>query len=707
MTKVIKIDPLNCVIYTVQARFKMLAQTLLNPKSILVVGGSDNTDHLGGSVLKNLIDNDFRGDLFVLNPKRERVQGLPSYHSPDEVPNAELAIFAIPAGEIYPLMKVLIENKGTRAFMIYSAGFSELSTQGKHLEQEILKLVERSGSNLLGPNNIGLVNTNFAGIFTRPVPHLDPKGVDFVSGSGATAVFTLEAARKTGLTFNSLITVGNSAQIGIEEVLEHWDETHKEGQGSQVKTLYLETVRNPGKFLKHCISLRRKGCRLVGLKSGSTAKGSEAAASHTGAMSSPDLFVQALFDKAGVIRCHSRYALVTIAGLLQLARKPVKRLAVITHAGGPGVILTDHLVRNGLDVPSFEGWHKETLKGILNPGAAVGNPVDLLATGSADQLRQVINYCDDKVDDVDGIVVIFGSPGLGSVDEAYEVIRSKMFTCKKPLFPVLPSVVNLEAEIDQFVQGGHIAFFDESLLGRGLGKIAKTSLPEQEVTSSPENKQKLIENMISDLPSDFIDDGQAFDLIELLGIETPEQVFIDLDQPLEVLPSNMRFPVVAKAIGILHKTEQKALELNIWSIDQLVQAQKRLAAIPGAKRLMIQEMLDGTELYVGSQSIPDYPPLIVFGAGGIYLESLRDITQALAPIHPKDASKLIEKLKIRKILEGARGSEVIDSDKYAQIISLISQLVVQIPRIAELDLNPLIANSKGITAVDARIRLES
>ena len=683
----------------------MLAQALLNPKSILVVGGSNNVDHLGGSVLKNLIDCGFDGELCVLNPKRERVQGLRSYSAPEEVPRIELAIFAIPAGEIYPIMESLIEQKGTRAFLVYSAGFSELNEEGKQLEKDILELVEQTGSTLLGPNNIGMVNTNYAGIFTKPIPKLDPNGVDFVSGSGATAVFTLEAARQTGLTFNSLITVGNSAQIGIEEVLEHWDETHSEGQGSQVKMIYMETVRKPRKFLKHCISLRQKGCRIVGLKSGSTAKGSEAAASHTGAMASPDLFVQALLDKAGVIRCHSRYALVTIAGLLQLTKEPVTKIAVITHAGGPGVILTDHLVRNGLDVPTLETRHKKYLKDLLNPGAAVGNPIDLLATGNADQLRQVIEYCDEKVEQVDAIAVIFGSPGLGSVHEAYQVIRKKMFACHKPLFPVLPSVVNLKDEIDAFVKEGHIAFFDESLLGRGLGKIAKTPVPGNKAADLPQETIDRIKSHISQLPSGFLEDREAFKLIQLLGIETPTQIFINLDQQIQVLPSNMRYPVAVKATGILHKTDQKALELNVLSDNELADAQKRLSKLPGANGLMIQEMHQGTELYVGSKSIPDFPPLVVFGAGGIFLESFRDITQALAPVDPEEAIARINSLKVNAVLKGARGHAAIDLEGYANIISSISQLICIAPRIAELDLNPLMAGPHGITAVDVRIRL--
>ena len=442
-----------------------------------MVGGSNNLDHLGGSVLRNLLDQGYDGELMVLNPRRASVQGVRSYSDPEDLPEVELAIFAIPAEAIYPIVECLIDQNITRAFIVYSAGFSELDEKGRRMEEKLLKLVKKSGSVMLGPNNIGMSNRNYAGVFTKPVPKLEAGGVDFVSGSGATAVFTLEAAKRTGLTFNSLISVGNSAQIGIEEVLAHWDETYTDGVSSRVKMLYMETIKNPKKFMKHSISLRQKGCSLVALKSGVTKKGSEAAASHTGAMASPDIFVQALLDKSGVIRCHSRYALITIAGLLQLSASKASRFAIITHAGGPAVILTDHLEKNGLDVPTLDARHRTVIRGLLNPGAAVSNPIDLLATGTAEQLEAVIDYCETQVDEVDGIVVIFGSPGLGSVTRAYEVIHQKSVSCTKPLFPVLPSVVNLEEEIEHFVNRGHIGFFDESLLGRGLGKVASVPDP--------------------------------------------------------------------------------------------------------------------------------------------------------------------------------------------------------------------------------------
>ena len=683
----------------------MLPSQLTNPKSILVVGGSDNLDHLGGSVLKNLLDQGYKGELMVLNPKRTIVQGIRSYKDTAEVPDVELAIFAIPAGAIYPVMKALIDDNVTRAFLVYSAGFSELDEEGRRLENKLLELVNQSGSVLLGPNNIGMANRNFAGVFTKPVPKLDPGGVDFVSGSGATAVFTLEAARCTGLTFNSLITVGNSAQIGIEEVLAHWDQTYVKGESSRVKMLYMESLKNPEKFLKHSISLRQKGCSLVALKSGITEKGSAAAASHTGAMASPDIFVQALLDKAGVIRCHSRYALITIAGLLQLSDAPVSRFAVITHAGGPAVILTDHLEKNGLDVPTLSDHQISYIKGMLNPGAAASNPIDLLATGTAEQLEAMIDYCDTQVDEVDAIVVIFGSPGLGSVSRAYEVIHQKSISCTKPLFPVLPSVVNLEKEIDQFVNKGHIAFFDESLLGRALGKVASVGDPREVLYEADLIEKGEIDKLVAGAPEGFLSAGDSFDIIRHSGIQVAQPVLISRDDKITSLPTGMKYPLVMKATGILHKTEKNAVALDLRSLQELQEAQLRLAETEGCKGLLIQQMTEGTEVYIGAKRIDGYPPLVLFGAGGIFIEVLQDIKSTLSPVDADQVMKLLRGLKSYRILEGIRGQQGIDLEAFAQAVVRVAALVNAVPRIRELDINPLMAGPDSLVAVDVRIRL--
>jgi len=403
----------------------MLHPKLIRPESIVVIGGSDRLDHLGGSVLKNLIDQNFKGDLFVVNPKKDTVQGLKSYREVENIPEVDLAIIAIAAHEIPEVIKILTAKKNTKGFIIYSAGFSELNENGAKLEQEISDMITKVGGSLLGPNNIGMLNENYAGVFTRPIPKLNPKGADFVSGSGAAAVFTIEAAHQMGLTFSGLYTVGNSAQIGIEEILEYLDFSYEEGKSSPVKMLYIEGLKKPEKFLKHCLSLKRKGCEILALKAGNSEEGTKAASSHTGAMATSNIFVQALFNKVGIIRCHSRYELINTAGILVLTRSKLTKFAIITHAGGLGVMLTDALCNNGLQVPSLQSNHQDNLACLLYPGASVKNPIDILATGSADQLDKVIAYCDLSISEVEAMIVIFGSPGLGSVKEAYQVISDQ------------------------------------------------------------------------------------------------------------------------------------------------------------------------------------------------------------------------------------------------------------------------------------------
>ena len=684
----------------------MLPKELTDPKSILVVGGSENPDQLGGSVLKNLLDQQYKGQLFVLNPKRDRVQGIVSFKDVEEAPYADLAIFAIPAANIYPILKVLSLQKKIRAYIIYSAGFSELNEEGRKLEQKILNLINKTGSCLLGPNNIGLLNRNFAGIFTKPIPKLDAGGVDFVSASGATAVFTLEAAQQTGLSFNSVITVGNGAQIGIEEVLQHWDETFAKQTSSRVKLLYIEGLREPEKFLHHCISLRNKGCHLVALKAGSTEKGIEAAASHTGAMASPDLFVQALFEKAGVIRCHSRYALITIAGLLQLSASAISKLAVITHAGGPGVILTDHLVNNGLDVPTFSEHHLRMIKNMLFPGASASNPIDLLATGTAEQLETVIEYCDEEIDEIDGIIVIFGSPGLGSVKAAYEVIHKRTNLDRKPIFPVLPSVVNLKEDIQEFLNKGHIAFFDESLVGHGLGKISKINRPEVYTEQIEPTESTRIRKVLQRSGSGYLEPSECLEILRHIGIQTVDQFVVSKKTDLNKLVKKIEFPLVMKVIGIIHKTDQNGVILNLNSLKELQSSYRRLMALKGATGVLIQPMVSGLEVFIGAKRVIGFPPLILFGFGGIYVEIMKEFKQVLAPLSTSQAFKLLSELKGHEILQGVRGKKGIDLEQFAKSISAISLLMTEFPEIVELDINPLKANSSQVIAVDARIRIE-
>jgi len=293
----------------------MINQQLINPKSIVVIGGSNDVTKPGGKVLKNLIDNHFPGMLYVTNPKETEIQGIKCYQDPAELPEVDLAILAIAAKYCPAVVETLAHQKNTRAFIIFSAGFHEESEEGAILEKQIVDTINSVNGCLIGPNCIGMMNHNHTSVFSLPIPRMEPHGVDFISGSGATAVFIMESGMSNGLSFGSVYSVGNSAQMGVEDVLKYLDDTYDPVKSSRVKLLYIESINKPDMLLKHASSLIRKGCKIAAIKSGSSSAGSRAASSHTGALASSDTAVDALFRKAGIVRCYGREELVTVAAV--------------------------------------------------------------------------------------------------------------------------------------------------------------------------------------------------------------------------------------------------------------------------------------------------------------------------------------------------------------------------------------------------------
>jgi acetyltransferase len=684
----------------------MLNKKLLNPKSIVVVGASNNIKTPGGRVLKNLLNHNFKGELFTVNPKETEVQGLKCYQNITDIPNVDVAIIAISANFTLETVKVLTQQKNTKGFIIFSAGFSEKDEEGVQLEQQIVDEIIAVGGTLLGPNNIGLINQNYAGVFTTPIPKLDKNGVDFISGSGATAVFIMEAAMATGLTFSSVYSVGNSAQIGVEEVLQHFDETFNLDTSSKIKLLYIESIENPQKLLKHARSLIKKGCKIAAIKAGSSSAGSRAASSHTGALANSDVAVDALFKKAGIVRCYGRNELITVASIFTLPQLKGKNIAIITHAGGPAVMLTDALSKNGLSVPEIKGKESEELLSKLYLGSSVSNPIDFLATGTAEQLETIIDYCEDKFDEIDAMAVIFGSPGLFEVYDVYDVIHKKMKTCKKPIFPILPSVINVKNEIDYFISKGNINFPDEVLFGNALAKtmfIEKTTSREKTVLKT---NNQIIRSIIENSTDGYLQPQQVREL--LIAAEVPmvnETVCKTKTECISAIDI-LQFPVVMKVVGPIHKSDVGGIILNISSKEALVISFDTIMKIEGATSVLLQPMKKGTELFIGAKKEGDFGHLVLCGLGGIYIEVLKDIQTELAPVSKNEAVEMIQNLKSYKIIQVIRNQEGINENEFAEIITKVSNLVTIAPEIVELDLNPLFGNSKEIFAVDARIRIE-
>ena len=693
----------------------MINQQLLNPASIVVIGGSNNVHKPGGSIVRNLISGGYQGTLRIVNPKEDEVQGIKAFHDARELPPTDLAILVVAARFCPDYVELLAKEKQTRAFIIISAGFGEETKAGAELEQRILDTCEMYGAALIGPNCIGLLNRNHHSVFTLPIPNLDPKGADFISGSGATAVFILESAVIKGLKFNSVWSIGNGKQIGIEDVLQYMDDNFDPDRDSKVKLLYIENIADPDKLLFYASNLIRKGCRIAAIKAGSSESGSRAASSHTGAIASSDSAVEALFRKAGIVRCFSREELTTVGCIFTLPPLNGKNFAIVTHAGGPGVMLTDALSKGGLNVPKIEGPDAEELKTKLFAGSSTANPIDFLATGTAEQLGTIIDYCDQKFDQIDAIAVIYGTPGLTQLYEAYDVLDRKIRECKKPIFPILPSLHTAGPEVAEFLAKGHVNFSDEVTLATALSQIMRTPKPApfevQLYGIDITRLHKIIYRETNRLKFEGITTGYLApdtvrEILSCAGIPmVPEQVSSSKDE-LIAFAEKTGYPVVAKVVGPVHKSDVGGVTLNIRTAEHLSLEFDRMMQIPDATGVMVQKMLKGTELFIGAKYEERFGHVVLCGLGGIFVEVLKDVSSGLAPLSYGEAFSMIHSLRGYKIIKGTRGQTGLNEQKYAEIIVRLSTLLRFATEIKEIDINPLLADEHSVTAVDARIRIE-
>lgn len=685
----------------------MINNQLLHPESIVIIGGSNNKHKPGGAIVRNILQGGYKGVLRIVNPKEDEVQGIKAFNDCKVLPPTDLAILVVAAKYCPEYVEYLASEKGVKAFIIISAGFGEETKKGAEMENLILASCEKYGCALIGPNCIGLMNSWYHGVFTKPIPQLRTNGVDFISSSGATAVFILESAVSKGLPFNSVWSVGNAKQINVEEVLQYMDETFDAERDSHIKLLYIENVSDPDKLLFHASSLIRKGCRIAAIKSGSSESGSRAASSHTGAIASSDSAVEALLRKAGIVRCFSREELTTVGCIFTLPKFSGKNFAIVTHAGGPGVMLTDALAKGGLQVPKLEGPLVEELKAQLFPGAAVSNPIDILATGTPEHLGIAIDYCEKKFDNIDAIFVIFGSPGLVQLYEAYDVLHKKILECKKPIFPILPSMNTAGPEVAEFLAKGHVNFADEVTVANCLVRVMNTPNPAPSELELYGVDVIKIRDIISGIKgSGYLPPHLVREIFSCAGIPTvPECVSADKDTLL-AFAEKVGYPVVAKVVGPVHKSDVGGVSLNIRTKEHLDMEIERLMQIPDATAVMVQKMIKGTELFIGAKYEPRFGHIVLCGLGGIFVEVLKDVSSGLAPLSVSEAESMIHSLRGYKIIKGTRGQKGINEHKYMEIIVRLSTILRFATEIKEMDINPLLADADNVIAVDARIRVE-
>jgi len=680
---------------------------LFKPKSIVVIGGSENQSKPGGKVLANIVEHHYNGSLQVVNPGGARVMGLPTCSSVVDLPDTpQLAIIAIPAPRVAEALGQL-GRKGTKATVILSAGFGEKDEQGKQEERRLASIADSFGMTIIGPNCSGFMTPHYSGKFAGIIPQLKPHSIDFMSGSGATVDLVMEQAVLRGLSFCNVVNVGNSVQTGVEDLIGLYDKNYGT-EGSPILMLYLEALKKPDLLLKHARSLTKKGCAIVAIKSGISESGARAAASHTGAMATDDKAVQALFDKAGIIRVQSKMELVDVACVLLAtgARLNGNRACVITDAGGPGVMLTDELERQGLNLPVLKAQTQKRLRKILPPESAVANPVDCLPSRTPSQVREIFRtITEEEAENIDVIAIQVGNPGMSDNTEIYKEVGHAMQTSPIPVVPTLSSVSTCTSLIKGFTDQGNFYFTDEVNLGRALGKL----LGRPRVFETSEDVQDydragiemIVKGYSGPLPAHAVKN-----VLEKAGFQFPPQEEAASFKELKKICHAIGYPLALKILGPLHKSDLGGVRLNITTAEKAEQAWKELMRIKGAQGVMVQKMVEGTEVILGASRAEKIGHLVMFGLGGIYTEILKDVRFGLAPLAVQECRDMLTGVRAYPILQGIRGQEGISVDILAGYLERLSRLVYDFPAISEIDINPLKGAGSNLYVIDARIIMD-
>lgn len=677
---------------------------LFKPKSIVVVGGSESRSKPGGKVLANIVDHHYQGTLWVVNPGNATVMGLPTFQSVTDLPGVpELAIIAIPAVFVGEALGQL-GRRGTKAAVILSAGFGEKGEEGKKEERRLLAIAQEAGMTIIGPNCSGFMTPHYSGKFAGIIPELKPRSIDFISGSGATVDLVMEQAVLRGLSFCNVVNVGNSVQIGVEDLIALYNGNYG-SEGSPVLMLYLESLKKPGLLLTHARSLTKKGCAIVGIKAGVSISGARAAASHTGAMATDDKAVQALFDKAGIIRVKSKMEMIDVACALLGTGGKLKgnRVCVVTDAGGPGVMLTDELERQGFSLPVLDEKTQARLRAILPTESSVANPIDCLPSRTAQQAREILQTIEkEEAGNIDVVAIQVANPGMSHNRGIYQEVARAMKTSSIPVIPTLTSVSTCTSLIREFTGGGNFCFQDEVNLAGALGKVLRRPVIFEASGSLPNYDKRgagaLLKGRSGPLPAHI-----ATQVLERTGFAFPRQAVVTSREQMERACEDTGYPLAMKVTGPLHKSDLGGVKLGVRDLKAAMRARDELMSISGAEGVLVQRMVEGIEVIIGASRVNDIGHMVMFGLGGIYTEVFKDVRFALAPLSREECLDMVRGIKGYPILEGARGQEGVSMELLIELIMRLGRLVSDFPAISEIDLNPVKGRGNELYVVDARI----
>lgn len=691
---------------------------LFRPRSIAVVGASRKRGTLGAEIFHNLLVSGFTGPVFPVNPGASVVQSVRAYATVSEIPDpVELALLVVPRDRVLDAVDDCAK-KGVKGVVVISAGFGETGSAGRALQDELLRRVRRAGMRLIGPNCLGLLNTEpSVSMDATFAPTWPPHGkVSLSSQSGALGVAILDHARDLGIGIAQFASIGNKADVSGNDLLEYWEDD----PATRVVLMYMESFGNPSRFMQIAKRVSRKKPIIV-VKSGRTEAGARAASSHTGALAGLDIAVDALLGQAGVVRTDTIEELFDIAILL--ANQPVPRggrVAILTNAGGPGIMASDACESRGLELPRLSTQTESELQAFLPSEASVKNPVDMIASASAASYERALRFllADDAIDSV---IVLFVPPVVTEAMAVAEAIRRGAAGASKPVVTCFMGTHGVPVALSSLREGKYPSYaFPEAAamaLSRAVAYGRWLARPEGQVVALPGAEPERARAVVREAADGWLGPAEVQELLSAYGVRVARSVTagsaVEAGRAAEALGGAVAIKLVSSTIS--HKSDVGGVVLDVVGAEAAAEAYRRIASRLAALGLgsemagvLVQPMIPrGVETFVGVTHDAKFGPLIAFGTGGVNVELWRDVVFRVHPLTDVDAHEMIGQIRGAKLLDGFRGGPVADREALADVLLRVSQMVGDVPEIEEMDVNPLLAlgPGQGAVAVDARIRL--
>jgi acetyltransferase len=692
---------------------------LFRPRSIAVVGTSRRPGTIGYQILENILRHGYQGVVYPVNPKATAVHSIRAYPSVTAIPEpVDLAVVVVPKEHVAAVVDECGE-KGVKSLVVISAGFKEVGGEGVARERDLLERVRRHGMRLVGPNCMGILNTEAAVSMNATfAPNMPPPGpLSFMSQSGALGVTILDYAAEYGIGIHHFVSVGNKPDVSGNDLIEYWEDD----PDTRVILMYIENFGNPRRFTRIARRVTRKK-PIVVVKAGRTGAGARAASSHTGALAGADIAADALLAQCGVLRAQSVEELFDMA--MALEEQPVPRgprVAIVTNAGGPGIIIADAVESLGLEVAELTDSSQERLRSVLPAEASVRNPVDMIASATSETYELALEIVMED-ENVDAAVAAFVPPlGIRQVDVAQSIVMARDRHPEKPLLAVLMGREGLPEGKAELHEAGVPAYIFPESAARALWALYRyrqwldRPVPEPTVFEVDRDTVNRILDGAQKEGRLGLLEPEGLDVLAAYGIPVVEHRWVHDEKEAVEAARAMGGPVVLKVVSpqVVHKSDVGGVRVNLRDEGEVRDAYRGILssvrqAQPDAelRGVLVTRFLErGRETIMGMSLDPGFGPVIMFGLGGIYVEALKDVSFRIQPVSEQDAREMVDGIRGRKLLDQVRGEPAVDRDTLVETLQRVSQLVGEHVRISELDINPFLAFPQGGVAADARIRI--